>query len=115
MTAFTSPSESVHHSSSNPFNNVAFVDDFTVCGKLESLKQWFGEICRLAPFIGHYVNPTKIWLIVKDHELDKAFRIFAGTGIKITLDCRRHLEGVFATNDNKISTLTRRLTNSAKK
>ena len=60
-------SESVHHSASNSFYNVAFPDDFTGCGKLESLKQWFGEICRLGPFIGYYANPTKTWLIVKDH------------------------------------------------
>ena len=38
MTAVISPSESMHHSSSNPFYNVAFADDFTGCGKLESLK-----------------------------------------------------------------------------
>ena len=46
----TLPLESTHHSSSNPFYNVAFADDFTGCGKLESLKQWFGEICRLSSF-----------------------------------------------------------------
>ena len=72
MTAVTSPSESMHHSSSNPFFNVAFGDDFTVCGKLESLKQWFGKICRLSPFIGYYVSPAKKLLIVKDDELQKA-------------------------------------------
>ena len=52
----------MHHSSSNPFYNVAFADDFTVYGKLESLKQWFGEICRLGPFIGYYVSPAKKFL-----------------------------------------------------
>ena len=52
MTAATPPSESIHHSSSNPFYNVAFPGDFTGCEKLESLKQWFGEICRLGTFIG---------------------------------------------------------------
>ena len=79
MAAVTSPSESMHHSSSNPFYNVAFTNDFTGCGKLESLKRWLGEICRLGPFIGYYVNSTKIWLRVIDHELEKAFRIFTGT------------------------------------
>ena len=58
MTAVTSPSESMHHSSS----------------------------------------PTKTWLIVKNPELEKAFRIFAGTRIKTTSDGRRHLEGVIGTN-----------------
>ena len=93
--------ESRHHSSSNPFYNFAFADDFTGCWKLESLKQWFREICRIGPFIGYHVKPTETWLIVKDHELGKAFRIFAGIGIKITSECRRHLEGVIGTNDNK--------------
>ena len=45
--------ESMHHSSSNPFYNAAFVDNFTGC-----------EICRFGPFVGYYVNPTKKWLIV---------------------------------------------------
>ena len=96
MIAVISPSESMHHSSSNPFYNVVFADDFTGCGKLETLKQLFGKI-----FIGYYVNPTKMWFIVKDHELQKAFRIFTGTGIKITSDGWRHLEGVIGTNENK--------------
>ena len=73
VTAITSPSGSMHHSSSNPFYNVAFADDFTGCEKLESLKQWFAEIFRLGPFIGYHVNPTKTCLIVKDHELQKAY------------------------------------------
>ena len=93
--------ESRHHSSSNPFYNFAFADDFTGCWKLESIKQWFREICRIGPFIGYCVSPTKTWLIVKDNELEKAFQIFAGIGIKITSECRRHLEGVSGTNDNK--------------
>ena len=101
MAAVTSPSESMHHSSSNPFYNVAFTDNFTGWGKLESLKQWFRENFRLGPFIGYHVNPNKTLLIDKDHELQKAFWIFAGTGIKITLDGRRHLGVVIGTNENK--------------
>ena len=58
-------------------------------------------LCRLGPFIGYHVNPTKTSPTVKDHELGKAVRIFAGTGIKITLDGRRHFGGVIGTNDNK--------------
>ena len=34
--------ESMHHSSSNPFYNAAFADDFTGY-----------EICRFGPFIGY--------------------------------------------------------------
>ena len=36
ITAVASLSESMHHSYSNPFYNVAFSDDFNGCGKLES-------------------------------------------------------------------------------
>ena len=75
--------------------------DFTGCGKLESLKWWFGETSRLGPFIRFCVSTTKTWLIVKDHELQKLFRIFAGAGIKITSDGRRHLWEVIGTNENK--------------
>ena len=72
ITAVTSPSRSMHHSSKNPFYNVAFADNITGCGKLEFLKQWLDKICRLGPFIGYYINLIKTWLI-KDHELEKAF------------------------------------------
>ena len=44
MTVVTSRSETMDHSSINLFYNVAFANDFTGCGKIESLKQWFGEI-----------------------------------------------------------------------
>ena len=101
VTVVTSPSESMHHLSGNSFDNATFADDFTGCGKLESSKQWFGEICRLCPFIGYYVYRTKTWLIVKDHELEKALRIFARTGIKITSDVRRELGEVIDTNQSK--------------
>ena len=99
MTVVTSFSESAHHSLSNPFYNVDFADDFPGRGKLKSLKQWFDEICRRGPFIRYYVNPTNTWVIVKDHELEKAFRIFTGTGIKTTSDGRIHLGGVTGTNE----------------
>ena len=102
MTAVTLPPVTINHPSKSPFQHVAFADDFTACGKLASLKQWFDEICRLGPYIGYYVNPTKTWLIVKDHELEEATRIFAGTGIKITSEGRRHLGGVIGTNENKM-------------
>ena len=89
MTAVTSPSESMHHSSINPFYNIAFADDYTGCGKSESLKQW--RYLKLGPLIGYYVNPTKTCLKVKDYKLEKVFWIFAGTVIKITSDDSRHL------------------------
>ena len=34
----------------NQFHQVAFADDFTGCGKLDSLREWFDEIVRLAPY-----------------------------------------------------------------
>ena len=36
----------MHHSSSNLSYNVTFANNFTGCGKLGSLKHWFGEIWR---------------------------------------------------------------------
>ena len=43
----------------NQFHQVAFADDFTGCGKLDSLREWFDEIVRLGPYIGYHVNPKK--------------------------------------------------------
>ena len=49
--------------------SISFAENFTGSGRIKSLKQWFGEICRLVFFIGYYVNSTKAWL--KDHELEE--------------------------------------------
>ena len=82
MTAVILSIESRYHSHKSPFHDVAFV-------ALESLKRWCDEIWILTPFIGHYVNTTNSWPIVKNHEIDKAKQVFDGTRTKITADGRR--------------------------
>ena len=85
----------------NQFHQVAFADDFTGCGKLDSLREWFDEIVRLGPYIGYYVNPKKSWLVVKNSCMAKAKNSFSGTGINITNEGRRHLGGVIGSSENK--------------
>ena len=88
MTAVILSIESRYHSHRSPFHDVAFADDILGSKSLESLKRWCDEIWILTPFIGHYVNTTNSWPIVKNHEIDKAKQVFDGTRTKITADGR---------------------------
>ena len=45
----------------------------------------------LGPAYGYNVKPSKSWLIVKTEHLDLAKKVFAGCGIGITTEGKRHL------------------------
>ena len=40
---------------------------------------------------GYFPNAAKTWLIVKPERLDEAKQQFAGTGVSITVEGKRHL------------------------
>ena len=41
--------------------------------------------------LGYYPNAKKCWLVVKSEKLKEANDVFAGTGINITTEGRKHL------------------------
>ena len=43
------------------------------------------------PTLGYHPNEKKRWLVVKSEKLKKANDVFAGTGINITTEGRKHL------------------------
>ena len=68
-----------------------FADDATGAGPLEEVKQWWDELREAGPPLGYYPNSKKCWLVVKPEKESRAKEMFAGTGINITTEGRKHL------------------------
>ena len=57
---------SINHLSAK---EVAFADDFTVTGKLTSIKDYWGKLTGLCPKYGYFPKASKSYLIVKEDKL----------------------------------------------
>ena len=68
-----------------------YADDATGAGSLEDIRKWWDELLTAGPALGYYPNAKKCWLVVKPEKLDDAKDVFAGTGISITTEGRKHL------------------------
>ena len=68
-----------------------FAEDATGAGPLEEVKQWWDELREAGPPVGCYPNSKKCWLVVKPEKEGRAKEMFAGTGINITTEGRKHL------------------------
>ena len=77
---------------------VAFADDLTGAGTIDSVKLWWDQIITYGPYLGYNAKPSKSWLIVKNEYVDYAKEIFSNTGLNITTDERRHLGAVIGTD-----------------
>ena len=80
---------------------VAFADDVTAVGKLQSLRAWWDNLMELGPMFGYTPQPTKSWLIVKEQHQERAKEIFGGTNIQISTRGERHLGAVIGSEDFK--------------
>ena len=58
---------------------------------MHQLHDWCTKLRHLGPSFGYFANPGKTWLIVKDDHLSTATELFAGTGVNITTEGKRHL------------------------
>jgi hypothetical protein len=81
----------------NGIKQAGFADDLSGAGSLVDLKAWWEKIASLGPKIGYYAKISKSWLIVKPEFEAEAQEIFAGSGINITTEGRRHLGAVLGT------------------
>ena len=81
----------VHQLHSDDTKQVWFADDATAGGRVHQLHDWWTKLCELGPSFGYFANPGKTWLIVKDDHLSTATELFAGTGVNITTEGKRHL------------------------
>ena len=66
-----------------------YADDATGAGALTDIRKWWDELLPTGPTLGYHPNAKKRWLVVKSEK--KANDVFAGTGINITTEGRKHL------------------------
>ena len=57
----------------------------------KQVKQSWDELREAGPPLGYYPNSKKCWLVVKPEKEGRAKEMFAGTGINITTEGRKHL------------------------
>lgn len=82
------------------FKQVWYADDSTGAGKLEKLKRWWQHLKEEGPAYGYFPKPTKTHLIVKNLEdLERAQLLFAGDGVKVTIDGERHIGAVVGSDE----------------
>ena len=72
-------------------SNAGYADDATGAGSLEDIRKWWDQLLTAGPTLGYYLNAKKCWLVVQPEKLDDAKDVFAGTGISITTEGRKHL------------------------
>ncbi len=81
----------VHQLQSDDTRLVWFADDASAGDHIHHLHNWWTKLRNLRPSFGYFANPDKTWLIVKDDQLSTATELFAGTGVNITTEGKRHL------------------------
>jgi len=75
----------------NGTRHVAFADDLTGAGSIETLHIWWNKVCEHGPSIGYNPKAEKSWLIVKPEKMKLAKATFANSNINITVEGKRHL------------------------
>ena len=78
---------------------VAFADDFTVTGKLTSIKDYWGKLTGLCPNYDYFPKASKSYLIVKEDKLGEARNVFNDSNVYITIEGKRHLGAVIRSNE----------------
>ena len=87
---------SINHLSAK---EVAFADDFTVAGKLTSIRDYWGKLTVLGPKYGYFPKASKSYLIVKEDKLGEARNIFNDSNVNITIEGKIHLGAVIGSNE----------------
>lgn len=77
----------IHHLEDEHAKQIWFADDAAAGGDLAHLKIWLEHIV----YLGHQLNASKLWLIVKEDKVEEAHTIFQGTGVAIIAEGKRHL------------------------
>ena len=76
---------------------VWFADNGTAGGKLDQIRLWWSNLNTIGPEYGYYPNAEKSWLVVKEEHLEAAERLFAGTGVNVTVEGKRYLGAALGT------------------
>ena len=61
---------------------------------MKDIRKWWDELLAGGPALGYYPNTKKCWLVVRPEKLKDANDVFAGKGINITTEGRKHLGAI---------------------
>ena len=68
---------------------VAFAGDFTVPGKLTSIRDYWRKSTVLGPKYGYFSKASKSYLIVKEEKLCEARNVFNNSNVNMTIEGKR--------------------------
>ena len=73
---------------------IAFADNFSVTGSLNSIKNYWDKLTANDPKYGYFPKPAKSYLKVKENKLIKPQTLHANSRVNITTEGKRHLGAV---------------------
>ena len=80
---------------------VAFADDFTVAGKLSSIKNYWNQPTSIVPKYGYFPKASKSYVIVKEDQLPSAITLFDNSNVNITVEGKRLLGAIVGSDSYK--------------
>ena len=87
-----------------------YADDSSAVGKITEIKLWWKRLCEVGPKYGYFPKASKSILIIKGPSLlQEAQRLFADTGVEISLNGQRHLGAVIGTDSFKHQYVTSKI------
>lgn len=88
-------------SSTRTVKQAWYADDATGIGSCSELRIWWNNLLEHGKGFGYHPNASKTYLVVKDNQLEKAKKAFAGTNVNITTEGKRHLGAVIGSSEFK--------------
>ena len=102
--------DTVSNIPNNKMASLAYANDLSAVGRISELKVWWDNLIKLGPKFGYYPQPSKSWLIVKEHQEYQAKATFINTKINITKDGKRHLGAIIGSESFRKEYLSSKIT-----
>ena len=80
---------------------VGFADNFTVAGKLSSIKDYWSQLTSIGPKYGYFPKASKSYLVVKQDHLLNATPLFDNSNVNIRVEEKRHLGAIVGSETYK--------------
>ena len=78
---------------------VAFANNFSVTGSLNSIKDYWDKLTTIGPRYGYFPKSKKSYLIVKEKKLLETQNIFANSQVNITAEGKRYPVAVIGSTE----------------
>ena len=74
-------------------NKSFYADDGAGAGTPETVHEWWRSLLAQGPKYEYFPDATKTIHLVKSEHYERAFQIFAGSGVNVTTDATKYLGG----------------------